>query len=84
MPMGSSPGGRARDAPASPCPVTAVTTPDVDSEVQDNRNLLSEQVGLQERLSEVEAAHAAKAKAMVEEISKALVDFGLSPIQGIP
>jgi hypothetical protein len=46
--------------------------------------MLSEQVGLQERLSEVEAARAAKAKAMVEEISKALVDFGLSPIQGIP
>jgi hypothetical protein len=64
--------------------VTAVTTPDVDSEVQDNRNLLWEQVGLQERLSEVEAARAAKAKVMVEEISKALVDFGLSPIQGIP
>jgi hypothetical protein len=51
---------------------------------QDNRDLLVE---LRERLGEVEADHVTEAEelaSLMTNISKVLMDLGLSPIQGIP
>jgi hypothetical protein len=51
---------------------------------QDNRDLLVE---LRERLGEVEADHVTEAEelaSLMTNISKVLMDLGLSPIQGVP
>jgi hypothetical protein len=54
---------------------------------QDNQDKLSELVKLPERLGKAEVARVTEAEelaALVEEISKVLVDHGLPPIHGIP